>query len=179
MGFGSALASVGGNLIGNYFGNQSAKREAERNRGFQAHMSNTSYQRATQDLQAAGLNPALAYGQGGASSPGGSTANIEKPDIGTDILNSALAKKELKLKDALIKKTEAETGLTSTKDKMSRPHGTMGNILNDMLNSIGSNSAKSSDKPLQKAVKALNDNAKSSAKPWNKHKGVPTRPWEK
>lgn len=48
--------------------------EATKNRGFQEWMSNTSYQRAVTDLKLAGLNPMLAYGQGGASSPAGSMA---------------------------------------------------------------------------------------------------------
>lgn len=49
--------------------------EAELNRNWQMYMSNTQYQRAMADMKAAGLNPILAYQQGGAGVPGGAQAS--------------------------------------------------------------------------------------------------------
>lgn len=49
--------------------------QAKISRDWQENMSNTSYQRAMADLKASGLNPILAYTQGGAATTSGATAS--------------------------------------------------------------------------------------------------------
>lgn len=62
--------------------------EAAANRAWQERMSNTAYQRATEDMRKAGINPILAAQQGGASTPSGSQgsigqSSISAPSVGT------------------------------------------------------------------------------------------------
>lgn len=47
------------------------------NQRFQERMSSTAYQRAMNDMRYAGLNPILAYSQGGATTPGGMGASMQ------------------------------------------------------------------------------------------------------
>lgn len=56
--------------------------EALANREFQERMSNTAYQRTVEDMKKAGINPILAFANGGASTPGGSAATISGASMG-------------------------------------------------------------------------------------------------
>ncbi len=83
---------------------------------FQEKMSNSAYERAMADMRRSGLNPILAYKQGGASTPSGASvsgAGIPAVDELAGIMPSAFATKqsEALLRQAAVqrKKTVAET----------------------------------------------------------------------
>lgn len=54
---------------------QFSAEQAQQQMDFQERMANTQWQRGVADMQAAGLNPALAYSQGGAVAPSGASGS--------------------------------------------------------------------------------------------------------
>lgn len=109
---GSAISGLLG-FAGQERTNQINLKEAARNRRFQERMRNTQYQSAVADMQAAGINPALAIGQGGNAAPSGSMAAPAGDSVGS-ALQAATQKKQLKLLGEQVRKASAEASSART-----------------------------------------------------------------
>lgn len=103
-----------------------ASDEASFNRDWQERMSNTAWQRGTADMRAAGINPLLAFSQGGASSPAGSVGVVG--DVGnpmttayeTQSLMSAAEKMKWDARTSQMEseKSRAEAGIADMTNKI-------------------------------------------------------------
>jgi hypothetical protein len=96
--------------------NQASAEQAQRQMDFQERMRKTQYQTAIEDMQKAGLNPMLAYSQGGAGTPSGAMGQVSTAKVGNAIGSAlqgyqamAMNHADLDLKDATTKGTTAQT----------------------------------------------------------------------
>lgn len=115
----AALPAVG-SLVGGIIGNRSRSQEAAKNRRFQERMRNTEWQAGVEDMKRAGINPALAYSQGGASSPSGSMASQD--DVVSPAISSGMQGKRLSEEIANMRavrdNTRAQTMKTQAETKV-------------------------------------------------------------
>lgn len=100
------VGALAGGIIGNSMQSAAADRATAASRdmareqmSFQERMSNSAYQRATADMKMAGINPMLAYMQGGASSPSGASGSASMPQVQDALgkgVSSAIESRRLK-----------------------------------------------------------------------------------
>lgn len=90
----SPLISGGLSYLGASSANAFNAEEAEKNRQWQEQMRATQYQTAVKDMQAAGLNPMLAYQNGGAGNLSGAVSASAQNELG-QMVSSALQARQL------------------------------------------------------------------------------------
>jgi len=105
---GSGLFSAASGLLGNMF---AAERQSNA-QDFSAAQYASRYQTTVKDLEAAGLNPMMAYGQMGGGAPSGSPVGASMPDIGQAISQSKIANAQEANLNASARKLNAEASIT-------------------------------------------------------------------
>lgn len=142
--FGQGSANAANRDIANN-ANAASAAQAQANRDFQERMSNTTWQRGVADMRKAGINPAIAFSQGGASSPAGSVGSVTTGAPMQDRLgkatSSALSAASLKssidnvMADTALKKVNTENAAAQHPAIVANSNldSTISNFSNDAL----------------------------------------------
>lgn len=110
-GLGTAVASGLLSVFGGERRNQAQAEQAQAANAFSAQQFATRYQTTVKDMEAAGLNPMLAYSQGGGSPPSGQQAQVQDtitPGVESFNRTRATAAQNA-VQDAQVKNIEADT----------------------------------------------------------------------
>lgn len=145
---GAAGISAAGGLLGTAASNQASAKQAKINREFQERMSNTAFQRAADDLEAAGLNRILALGSP-ASTPGGAQGQVY--NYGSPIeagVNAGIgaysSAQQGAVSEATVGKIIQETSVLSEREKSIAVQSELWQAMKPAIQALGATVEKSS-----------------------------------
>jgi hypothetical protein len=160
---GAALIGAAGSIAGGLIGsagqssaNQVNREIAREQMEFQERMSNTAHQREVKDLREAGLNPILAAGGSGASSPSGASIAMQNP-------NADIARGVEKASNSAINYVQNKAALDLLEQQVSKTTAEAQDAnLAHMINA-GNPHVKDADMPLARRIMAEARKAESDA----------------
>lgn len=129
MATGAALGMFAGGgagalgALGSMWSASQNEKLSDKQMDFQERMRDTQYQAAVKDMRAAGLNPMLAYSQGGNASPSGSMAHVDNPidsasSAGGSWSSQALARAQVEQVRAATDNVKAQTAQTQVQTQI-------------------------------------------------------------
>lgn len=149
------LGSVAGSILTGLFNQNSANQQM----AFQKDMRSTQYQTATEDMKKAGLNPMLAFSQGGAGTPSGASAQM--PDMGDSVSHGVSSAIQAAMMKSQMENVQADTQLKADSSKAAVA-GAAASMANAALASQNS-ATVAAMRPLQVAGTVIDNMTKTNA----------------
>jgi len=157
--------------IGGKEANAANAQMASNQMDFQERMRQTQYQTTVADLKAAGLNPMLAYTQGGAGTPQGATAQMENVmgRVGQSAKEGAMAYQQFENMKATNENLRTQNALIEEQAEQARTQALLNNdnaaksrmeTISELLKQSG---YKLSGEQVQAMIRQLNASARQSS----------------